>query len=161
MKGKYKRFLTGDLETVSVHFRLGGVEEPSQVDFEPGSAFTFPSVNWYRDVMTKDFDPAKHVFLIFADNVPKMEKEFLQPIRDSMEQLLNYHIVDEDFANSMLLMSLCKHHVAALSTYSFWGAYLDVKQPGGGGRAIFPANWGSRHFGMPLPYKEWVLKPLD
>ena len=161
IKGKYSTILTGGLETVSIHFRLGGVEEPSQVDFEAGSSFKFPGVNWYKDIMTKQFDPAKHIFVIFADNVPKMEREYLMPVREVIGSgSLHYHIVEEDFANSMLLMSLCKHHVGTSSTYSFWGIYLDVNQPHGG-RTIFPANWKEREYGMDLPYAEWELKPLS
>jgi hypothetical protein len=114
----------------------------------------YPSARWYGHIMTKEFDPAKVIFMVFSDNIP----EALKMIDSINNPTLEYHVVDEDFATSMLVMSLCKHHISTVSTFSFWGAYLDKHQPTGG-RSIFPPNFRSAHKNIGLPYKEWEILP--
>ena len=46
----------------------------------------------------------------------------------------------------MLLMSLCKHHIIANSTFSWWGAYFSR----GGGMVYYPNKW----FGSALGEKK-------
>ena len=152
---KYGHILRGALQTVSVHFRLGGVEEPQQGDFGAKSRYVFPRATWYRHVLATYFPHETHHYMLFADNVPLMVRDFLEPLM--LEINATVTIVTEDMANAMLLMSRCQHHIAALSSFSFWGIYLDRKQPTGG-LTIFPDTWGAKHYDMPLPFREWHLE---
>jgi hypothetical protein len=127
---KYASYISPENQTVSVHFRLGGATEVRPKLF---NKMIFPAHNWYQHVMFTEFNPVDVTYLLFADDI-----DLLRPLVAKMEQdlapaVLNYHIVDEDFANSLLLMSLTRHHIATASTFSFWGTYLDKKQPYGKG----------------------------
>ena len=62
--------------------------------------------------------------------------------------------MEEDFANSLLLMTLCQHHIVAPSMFGYWGAYLDRKQPSGG-RVYVPEEFLKLYF-KELPFNEWI-----
>jgi hypothetical protein len=142
-----------DREAVSVHFRLGSAEEPWMYMLKD-RAHAYPSARWYGHIMTKEFDPAKVIFMVFSDNIPGA----LKMINSINNPNLEYHVVDEDFVTSMLVMSLCKHHINTMSTYSYWGAYLDKHQPTGG-KVFFPPHFREMHSNMPLPFEEWCVIP--
>jgi hypothetical protein len=138
-------------ETVSVHFRLGG---PDEARMSTVLTRGYPSLKWFAHVMTKILDPARVVFVIFSDNIPSAKK-----MLDAIPHAdLQYQVVDEDFATTLLVMSRCKHHVSTVSSYSFWGAYLDKHQPTGG-RSFFHPNFQSLHDIADLPFKEWEVIP--
>ena len=140
-------------ESVSVHFRLGGGDDPIEYK-KVQEDRRFPSPSWYKLVLSKMFLPRSVTFLIFTDNLDRA-KTLVTSLA-----LIDSHViyVDEDFVSSMVLMSLCKHHVGTVSTFSFWGAYLDKKQPYGG-KTIFPPSFNAFHGGHIRPYETWELVP--
>ena len=103
---------------------------------------------WYK-LAVSQFADSDSYFLIFTDNA--------KHVRDLLPKLhiSNYHIVEEDFANSLLLMTLCQHHIVVPSMFGYWGAYLDQKQPSGG-RVYFQEEFLRLHF-KDLPFKEWMV----
>lgn len=148
----YGGSLKGERESVSVHFRLGGDDEPwkEMVRDRP-----YPTARWYEHVMRTQFNVSKVIFLIFTDNVGKAAQILrAMPMHDTIQ----YQMIEEDFAMSMLLMSKCKHHIATVSTFSFWGAFLDKYQPNNGGKAIFPPKFTAVH-NAPLPFSNWQVIP--
>ena len=117
--------------------------------------FPYPKHDWYTRVMLSQFNPRNVTFLLIADDIDMMI-DLLEKLPNRHE--LSYHIVDEDFAHSLLIMSLCKHHIGTASTYSFWGIYLDKQQPHGG-TTIFPPEYLSQHSHSDMPFKEWRIVP--
>ena len=62
-----------------------------------------PTNGWYKKVMTREFNPANSVFLIFADSVPLASAV----IAEFNSTALHTVIIDEDYVSSLALMSLC------------------------------------------------------
>ena len=116
VQSKYQALLHGERETVSVHFRFP-VHAADVETFFPKQ----PSDEWYRRVMQDYFDVSKVEFVIFSENHHEAER-ILQPIDDASFRYTLVH-EEEDFANSLLLMSLCKHHIVGSSSFGFWGMF--------------------------------------
>ncbi len=79
-----------------------------------------PSEAWYRNVLEDKLDPAKVVYVVFTE-VPSAASFFEEFA--ARNPLMKYEVITEDFALSLLLMSMCTHHVFGVSTLSFWGLY--------------------------------------
>ena len=151
---KYEHVLKSTSESVSVHFRLG--LNASELLPSLYSSGRHPLDAWYIHVMTTQFVGKNVTFLLFTDNIARLES-ILSDAAESIKDL-HYVIIDEDFASSMLLMTLCQHHVIGTSSFGFWGAYLDTKQPTGG-LTIIPPEYKEAFFCDP-PYGEWkVVEP--
>ena len=152
---KYAPYLYGARETVSAHFRLGSDEEPGGKFDKVVNKRKSPTPAWYSRVMLREFNASNVVFLIFTDNPRRLANTILSGMRGVK---MATRFVDEDFATSMLLMSMCKHHIGSVSTFSFWGAYLDKEQPHGG-KTIFPPEYLTQHGHSTMPFKEWLIVP--
>lgn len=98
--------------TVSIHFR--------------GNEYlTHPSIgapwdyNYYKRAVEYFNDIINPVFIIFSDDVEKIDLSFLggRP----------YMVIKntEDYLD-LWCQSLCKHNILSRSTFSFWGAYLNT-----------------------------------
>lgn len=129
-----RRSLAGEIVksvSVSVHVRRGDYVSNSQAQAYHGSI----EVDWYRAAMAKLHggleDP--HYF-IFSDDpewarlnlVPPGQTTFVDPLGDGRDW--------ED----MRLMSLCRHHIIANSSFSWWGAWLNSSPDK---KVVAPARW--------------------
>ena len=90
-------------------------------------------------------------FYIFSDDIPWAKKnfKFIRNIKFITENRNEFSYLD------MQLMSLCKHHIIANSTFSWWAAWLNKNN---NKIVIAPKKWfGSDHFDTSdlLPSK-WV-----
>ena len=157
-----------ELETVSVHLRLGYSHGITSCGLVAGSSLiTFhfsaepaKSMLSERDMPTrmfyekafKSFDRARVQYLVFSDDLARA--------RDMFAPLIHYGFkivfVDENVVVSIRLMSLCTHHILTSSTLSFWGAYLDERQPTGG-RTILPQSFFKEHGRDMIPYSSWEV----
>ena len=144
---KYQRLLSGLRKPVSIHFRLGSDDNP----FKPPPQPTF---DWYRSVIASPFGNIDAVFVLFTDNVPLLKLKLLET---NILAGRSFEIVEEDFAHSLALMTMCKHHIAANSKLSYWGITLDPKQPKGG-VTIFPAQFFNSHRVRPVPFTDWIVR---
>ena len=147
VRQKYQRLLEGKQKTVSVHFRLGS----NSVYFKP---LAQPTFDWYKDVMATNFGKVDALFMLFTDNVPELRTRLSET---NLMQGRPFEIIDEDFAHGLLMMTMCKHHVASNSKTAFWGAFLDAKQPKSG-LAVFPSLFFKHHRIRPVPFHDWIVK---
>jgi hypothetical protein len=108
--------------------------------------------NAYYEAAISSFDRTKVRFLVFSDDLTRARYILF------MLQRYGYkvHFIDENVVMSLLLMSMCRHHIMTSSTLSFWGAYLDSRQPLGG-RTIFPKSFLKEHGKTVIPYSEWEM----
>jgi len=74
-------------------------------------------------------------FFVFSDD-PQWVAEVLAPRYPGL--VLVDHNRAGDSYNDMRLMSLCRHHIIANSTFSWWGAWLN---PDPGKIVVAPCNW--------------------
>ncbi|EDQ86521.1 uncharacterized protein MONBRDRAFT_28212 [Monosiga brevicollis MX1] len=132
---------------VSLHLRYGYSGEPAQNLLEDRR---MPTLGFYQRVFEEMFDAREVRYLVFSDN-PAKARSFMA----EQATLYNFEwlLVDENVLVSLYIMSQCQHHVLTSSTLSFWGAYLDPRQPHGGktvlhgsffkdhGRAMVPAEY--------------------
>ena len=79
-------------------------------------------------------------FYIFSDD-PTWVK---QNLRLGVEHTYIDHNHGDDSYNDMRLMSICKHHIIANSSFSWWGAWLN-----------------SRDDKIVIAPKRWFNKPID
>jgi hypothetical protein len=91
-------------------------------------------------------------FYIFSDDIPWAKKnfKFIRDIKFVTENRNEFSYLD------MQLMSLCKHHIIANSTFSWWAAWLNKNN---NKIVIAPRKWFSRdHFDTSdlLPLK-WII----
>jgi hypothetical protein len=136
--------------TVSVHLRVGYDGEPDAagLNARPGG---FPRLGFFQRAL--ESFASEVTFFVFADDVVKA-KGLLSKLEGSDGFKLVF--VDENVATSVKMMSLCQHHVLTSSTLSFWGAYLDRKQPHGG-RTILDYTFFPAHGKGMIPYSNWEV----
>lgn len=118
-------------ESVSLHIRRGDYLDPGTVETFGGICTT----QYYRQAvaMIRKRYPCA-VFYVFSNDV----------------QWVREHITEEDFipvdpasigsdAAELLLMSKCRHHILANSSFSWWGAWLGEHEPDQ--LTIVPSKW--------------------
>jgi hypothetical protein len=127
-----------DTLSVSVHIRLG--------DYGPSDVL---SVSYYTQAiesMKQQFPEA--TFFVFSDNPEKAKTYF--------EGLPFEVVTGNSGAKSyvdMLLMSRCKHHIIANSSFSWWGAWLN---PNPDKVVIAPKVWYRNANTDELIPKNWI-----
>jgi hypothetical protein len=133
--------------TVSVHYRSMTLAADTATSYNGiPLAKIRRTVGWYNKVLAKF--PVGSKFLIFSDKLVDIKS-----MLSSLEDIYDMQFVDENTFSSLYIMSQCNGHVVDCSTYSFWGAYLDVKQP----NVQTICNAYLKHVLTPnsIPYKEW------
>lgn len=151
---KTKR-LTAVIQTqdaVSVHIRRGDYcDEHNKLIYS-----VCCDEHYYANAITliKEQVPSASCFYIFSDEPDWVKANF---------QLENSIVVDwnqgDDYWQDMYLMSLCRHHIIANSTFSWWGAWLDDHPDK---IVIAPHRWFNNRFTPDILPKNWQhIYPLD
>ena len=118
--------------SVSIHVRRGDyILSPQNIQLHGTCTIDYykNAINLIREYVNKSF------FYFFSDD-PKWVEQNL------VSDLTNYTIVKHnqgaDSWQDMALMSKCKHHIIANSSFSWWGAWLN---PSPNKIVIAPKNW--------------------
>ena len=74
---------------------------------------------------------------VFSDDIDWC-KQHLASMLDNEKVLYIDWNTDERSINDMHLMSICRHHIIANSSFSWWGAWLSKQQDGS---TIAPSKW--------------------
>jgi hypothetical protein len=116
---------------VSVHIRRGDYVNVSSTNKLHGTC----SLQYYEQAIQKiGAEVSNPVFYFFSDDVAWVKKnitiQFAHHFVDHNDTFKNY----ED----LRLMSLCKHHIIANSSFSWWGAWLN---PSKQKLVIAPSRW--------------------
>ena len=114
---------------VSVHVRRGDYLLPANK-----SNFGVCSVHYYLSaaVAVREHHP-ESCFFVFSDDMEWAKENLSLPNCVFVE-----HAQAQPDHADLYLMSLCKGHIIANSTFSFWGAYLSE---GSSAIAIYPKQW--------------------
>lgn len=119
------------VNAVSLHVRRGDYVSDSRTHATHGVC----PADYYAAAMQHMAERVDNVhFFVFSDDM-QWVREYLQfehPV-DFME-----HNRGEASHNDMHLMSLCKHHIIANSSFSWWGAWLN---PRADKKVIAPQKW--------------------
>jgi len=117
-------------ESVSIHVRRGDYVSNPVVNQVHGTC----SMNYYLEAITLITEKiANPHFYIFSDDPDWVKENFIIPCTFTIvrnEEQRDY----ED----LLLMSMCKNHIIANSSFSWWGAWLNPREDK---RVISPAKW--------------------
>ncbi len=112
-----------DSQIVSIHVRRGDyVMFP---DHHPTC-----SKEYYNSAISKFEDGTEKVFLVFSDDIEWCRQEF------AGHQFVVCDIMDPYV--ELYLMSLCDHHIIANSSFSWWGAWLNIKEDK---IVVAPSRW--------------------
>ncbi len=109
--------LIRNLNSVSLHVRRGDYVSSAST----GAFHGLCSLDYYRQAVTEIFRRTdKPVFFAFSDD--------MEWVRENLKIDADVYYVDcntsETCHEDMRLMSLCKHHIIANSSFSWWGAWL-------------------------------------
>jgi len=88
--------------------------------------------------------------IVFTDNI----KNCRSTLNSLMNQFPNksFHLINENQFVSLFMISMCENNIVNISTFSFWGAYLNKNQPNN--VTTVPSNFG--HLPNMLCFDEWV-----
>jgi hypothetical protein len=108
------------VEAVSLHVRRDEMVSNKRINDWHGVC----SVEYYNQAIQEIAKRVKNPhFFMFSDD-PNWTKENIKPPFPSTYMPYNTDHPEED----LILMSKCKHHIIANSTFSWWGAWLDTNK---------------------------------
>lgn len=132
--------------SVSIHVRRGDYLESANSRLYSGIC----TMDYYRNAVSYMKahlqDP---YFYIFTDDLEWAKGEFA-----GEDMLVVEHIQGKPDYTDMFLMSKCKAHIIANSTFSWWGAWLDEKEDK---LVISPSKWLNNHQ-VNNPVCDWFIK---
>ncbi|ASU36804.1 alpha-1,2-fucosyltransferase [Mucilaginibacter xinganensis] len=124
--------LAQQANTVSVHVRRGDYVSSKTTNQLHGTC----SVTYYQKAIALVKEQvADPVFFFFSDDSEWVQQHLL-PLTE--KGVLVQHNLHNDSWQDMALMSKCKHHIIANSSFSWWGAWLnpDIEKV-----VIAPEDW--------------------
>ena len=122
-----------NIHSVSIHVRRG--------DYVNGQKRLLTDTRYYYNAIRRCAgEDSDAEFYVFSDDLAWSRTYFAGLFASDPKLLERFHYVDEAPAAwaDMYLMSLCRRHIIADSTFSWWGAWLDPRPD----KTVFaPAEW--------------------
>lgn len=119
--------------SISMHFRLGDYKKVSYFHPIMPSSYYLSSLKYIlenenENNENKEKDISKNVIYFCEDEDIQTVEETIRQCKEEFPNLnfIRAPKVLEDW-EQMLLMSECKHHIIANSSFSWWGAYIGFK----------------------------------
>lgn len=131
--------------SVSVHIRRGDYLTPHYFD-NYGNICTDEYYSKAINYMKKQTDTPR--FYIFTDDVEWAKEHFIS----DTTVIVEWNIGHESWQD-MYLMSLCKHHIIANSSFSWWAAWLN---PNPAKIVIAPARWINTQDALEACPEMWI-----
>ena len=131
------------LNTVSLHLRYCTQSADDHVNGYVDNEF-------YCKVFQKI--PSKCKVFIFSDDRKRAENQ-LTWFKKNFNN--DFEIFDGDAFQTLKKMVECEYHILHVSTFSFWGAFLDPNQPNS--KVFYPKSFVNTHTEYMIPYKEWQM----
>lgn len=128
------RKINSSENSVSIHIRRGDYLKPEVLKYH-GCLEDDYCVKAISCLKSKYMNLS---FFVFSDDMEYAERLF--------QNLENVNFINDnsgkDSWKDMALMSECRHHIIANSSFSWWGAWLSCKS----GTTIAPQNWFNKDF---------------
>lgn len=135
-------------DSVSVHIRRGDYVS----NLKNSSVYSICDLDYYVRALSQISSAIPNPRFFFFSDDPVWVKQVLAPLVKNY--CLISHNTGEDSHLDMQLMSLCKHHIVANSTFSWWGAWLN---PNPQKMIVAPIKWFARENDNPdLIPKSWL-----
>lgn len=125
------------LSCISLHFRIG--DYIKQQNYHPIMTLAY-YINAINYIIDKDTSTKSILYFCEENDIDFIRNTFLKQLEQNFPSL--YFIkVDSKTKDweQMILMTFCKHHIIANSTFSWWGAYL--AEPINNKIICYPDKW--------------------
>ncbi len=132
---------------VSLHVRRGDYVNDPHTNAVHGTC----SIDYYKNAMLIIEKQLNNpIYFVFSDDINWVREHL--PF-DKEHTFIDHNQGTESY-NDMYLMSLCKHHIIANSSFSWWGAWLNTNQEK---IVIAPKNWFSKAvYSRDVVPKTWI-----
>jgi hypothetical protein len=122
LTNKYLKLINDD-QPISMHFRLGDYKKlPNH--------YVILSIDYYRAALNciLENNRINKKVLYFCEDQDLEDVEAMITILKTEFQTLEFERADTELEDweQLILMSLCRHNIIANSTFSWWGAYLNI-----------------------------------
>lgn len=136
--------------SVSVHIRRGDYLN-SQFENIYGNICT---LEYYKKAISYIYNTISRPHFFFFSDDTKWVREHISEFGAAEDQIL---LIDENYENNsfldIYLMSNCKHHIIANSTFSWWGAWLGKNDDK---IVVAPSKWFHNHETTDIICTGWI-----
>ena len=130
----------------SIHVRRGDYLTDPLRKGTTGSGYVLRAIKRMQEMAQPDN------WLVFSDDIAWCQEQLSVAIEQDKTTYVDWNSGDRSI-NDMHLMALCRHHVIANSSFSWWGAWLSKHQDG---VTIAPERWmNMKDVCSPVPDK-WI-----
>lgn len=137
--------MTSSEASVAIHVRRGDyLKSPKYVGI-----CDLPYYTKAIELVKSQFKNPK--FFIFSNDIAWCKENLLSIIGDCQAIFIDWNTGNKSYID-MQLMTGCKSLIIANSSFSWWGAYLNKRDP----FVISPKKWKNNFCGFDFPLEEWT-----